>query len=169
MKTLTTLLAAAALVLLSAWPASAQRVLTTTTLSANVAASDDSINVTSSTGFTVGQLIFTDWEVMRITNLNGVAGTSTLIGVTRGVDGTAQRAHDNAERLLVTTNNTDFHNTDPDVGADCARGVGQAAISPWVNTRTGNIFMCGASGGGGTAWTVTNVLPITWNSIPTSF
>lgn len=167
--TLRTILCTAALLLAFAWPASAQRLLTTTTLNANVAAADNTITVTSTTGFTVGQLIFVDWELMRIQSMNGVAGTATIVTVTRGVDGTARRAHDNAERILVSVINTDFHNTDPDFGADCTRGSGQAAISPWVNTTTGNIFMCGASGGSGTAWTVTNVIPLTNGSIPTSF
>ena len=164
------LLCAAALVLLGAWPASAQRVLTDTTLSADVAAADDNINVTSSTGFTVGQLLFIDWEVMRITSLNGVAGTSTFISVQRGVDGTQRRAHDNTEQVLVTTNNTDFHQIDPDWAQNCQRGAGQAAIQPWVNTRTGSIWRCNppaagpATGTGGT-WNGTNVAPLTYNSV----
>jgi len=164
MKTMRILICIAAALLFYAGPAHAQRLLTTTTLSANVAATDNVISVTSSTGMVVGQLIWVDWEVLRIQSLNGVAGTSTLINVQRGVDGTGARAHDNAERILVSINNTDFHNTDPDFGADCARGVGQAAVLPWINTRTGTIFSCQV-----TTWAATNVLPITYGSIPTSF
>ena len=168
MKTMRHLITVAALVLLCAWPASAQRLLTTTTLSANVAAADTTVSVTSSTGFTVGQLLLVDWEVMRITSLNGVAGTSTLISVTRGVDGTSRRAHDNATVILVTLINTDFHNTDPDWGADCQRGVGQAAILPWPNTSTGDIFNCPTTGAAQT-WRVTNVVPRTNDSLPSAF
>ena len=169
MKTMRTILMTLGLLVLAAWPAQAQRLLTTTTLNANLAATDATMTVSSSTGFTVGQLALIDAEVVRITNLNGVAGTSTLISITRGVDGTQQRAHDNAERMIVTLQNNDFHNTDPDYGADCVRGAGQAAISPWANTRTGVIFMCGESSAGGTAWTATSTIPLTYGSIPTSF
>jgi len=55
---------------------------------------------------------------------------------------------------------------DPDYGADCTRGTGQAAVSPWPNTRTGVIWLCTA---GGTAWQATSTVPLTYNSIPTSF
>ena len=89
--TLRTILCTAAFLLACAWPAHAQRVLTTTTLSANQTAAADTMSVTSSTGFTVGQLVLVDWEVERITSLNGVAGTSTLINVQRGVDGNGRR------------------------------------------------------------------------------
>lgn len=170
MTTIRTILMTLGLLVLAAMPAHAQRVLTTTTLNANLAATDDLMTVTSTTGFTVGQLAFIDAEVVRMTELiGGAAGTATVVRITRGVDGTQARAHDNAERIIVTRDNTDFHNTDPDYGADCTRGTGQAAISPWVNTRTGVIFLCGASGGGGTAWTATHTMPMTWGSIPTSF
>ena len=167
MKTTLRIAATAALMLCMAGPAQAQRLLTTTTLSANVAVADNVIQVTSSTGFTVGQLVFVDWEVMRIDSLNGVAGTSTLINVARGRDGTARRAHDNATVVIVSLINTDFHNTDPDWGADCVRGTGQAAILPWINTTTGDISNCATSGTA--AWTITNVAPKTYGSLPSAF
>ena len=163
MTMLRTLLCTAAVVLLCAWPAQAQRNLTLTTLSANVAAADNTISVTSTTGFTVGQLLKVDWEVMRIQSLNGVAGTSTLVSVTRGVDGTARRAHDNTESVWVTVIATDFKNTDPDWGADCARGSGQAAILPWINTSTGTVWECI-----GVRWSGSNTMPLTYNSTPSS-
>lgn len=169
MKTMLRTFLCTALVLLTwAVPAHAQRLLTTTTTAAAVAQGDDTLTVASSTGFTVGQLIFIDWEVMRIQNLNGVAGTSTLINVQRGVDGTGRRGHSTSERIIVTANNTDFHNTDPSFGEACARGSGEAAILPWINVRTGNIFTCGQVGGA-TVWSTTNTLKITYDSIPTSF
>src|SRR3990167_530733 len=120
---------AAVLLLLFAWPAHAQRLLTTTTLNANLAASDTTMTVTSSTGFVVGQLVLIDWEVVRIQELiGGAAGTATLIRIGRGVDGTQQRAHDNATNILVTAQNNDFKQQDPDFSEDCTRGTGQAAI-----------------------------------------
>lgn len=157
-----------ALLVLGALPVSAQRMLTVTTLAANVAAADARIVVTSSTGFVVGQLIYVNQELMRIQSLNGVAGTSTQISVTRGVDGTGARAHDNASVLIVSLNNTDFHNVDPvDWAADCTRGVGTAAVLPWPNTATGDVWNCSAFAN--SRWTATTTRPLTYNSRPTSF
>ena len=167
MTTMRTILCAAALVLLGALPAQAQRLLTTTTITENLAATDDTMTVSSSTGFTVGQLVLIDLEVVRITSLNGTAGTSPLISIQRGVDGTNARAHDDDERLIVTLQNNDFKQQDPDWGADCTRGTGQAAVLPWVNSRTGVVWSCDRPAA--TEWTATNTMPITYNSIPTSF
>ena len=159
LTTLRTLIVAAALVLLAAWPAHAQRLLTYTTLAANVAQADDTISVTSSTGFTVGQLVLIDYEVMRIQSLNGVAGTSTLISVQRAVDGTQRRAHDNTAGILVTQINTDFKQIDPAWGADCTDGAGEAAVLPWVNSATGVKWDC--QGG---SWRGMTPMPITDDS-----
>lgn len=166
MTTLRTILCAAALLVLGAMPAYAQRVLTTTTLNANMAASDATMTVTSSTGFVVGQLVLIDYEVVRIQNLNGTAGTSTLINVQRGVDGTRAAAHDNAKAIWITAQNNDFKQVDPDWSADATRGLGQAAILPWINTRTGTIWDLNA--GTNVRWRGTNVLPITYDSLPSS-
>lgn len=160
MKTMRTILMTAALLVLWAMPAHAQRLLTNTTLNANLSATDTTMTVTSSTGFVVGQLVLIDWEIVRIQNLNGTAGTSTVISVTRGVDGTQQRAHDNATNILVTAQNNDFKQVDPDFSQDCTRGTGQAAILPWVNTSNGTIWTCTL----GNRWRGTNTLPITWDS-----
>ena len=167
MTTMRTILSVVALLVLMAVPAHAQRLLTTTTLNANLAAADDLMTVTSTTGFVVGQLVLIDAEVVRIQELlGGAAGTATVVRITRAVDGTQRRAHDNAERIIITAQNNDFKNTDPDYGADCTRGEGQAAISPWVNTRTGVVWLCPA---GQTAWQGTTTMPLTYSSIPTSF
>ena len=167
MTMLRTILCAAVLVLLSAWPAYAQRELTTTTLNANLAADDTLMTVTSSTGFTVGQLVIIDYEVVRIQELvNGAAGTATIVRIGRGVDGTRAAAHDNAKRIWISTQNNDFKQVDPDWSADCTRGTGQGSVLPWVNTRSGTIWECDALQ---TArWSATNALPITYNSISTS-
>ena len=165
MTMLRTILCAAMLVMLSAWPAYAQRELTTTTLNANLAVADDTMTVTSSTGFVVGQLVLIDYEVVRIQNLNGTAGTSTLISIQRGVDGTVARAHDNAKVIWVSTQNNDFKQVDPDWSADCTRGTGEAAVLPWPNSRTGTIWDCLPNN---SRWQGTNAAPITWDSIRTS-
>lgn len=171
MTAMRTLLCALVLFLVQAGPAYAQRELTQTTLNANLSASDAAMTVTSSTGFVVGQLALIDYEVVRITNLNGTAGTSTLIGIQRGVDGTRAAAHDTAKSIWITQQNNDFKQVDPDWSADCTRGTGQAAILPWPNTRTGVLWDCGRALSDLTAsgrWTATSPLPITYNSIPTS-
>lgn len=146
-----------------AQPLAAQTVATTTTLAANATATDTVITVTSATGFTVGDYVWADYEQMLIRAISG-----TRITVQRGVNGTAARAHDNTERVIEGPSDH-FKTNDPDFGADCARGVGQAAYSPWINVRNGYVWMCGESGGGGTAWTATVVAPLTLNSIPSSF
>ena len=168
MNTMRTILMTLGLLVLAAWPAQAQRMLTTTTLNANLAASDSLMTVTSTTGFVVGQLVLIDAEVVRITELiGGAAGTATVVRITRGVDGTQQRAHDNTERIIVTAQNNDFKQVDPDYGADCTRGEGQAAVLPWVNTRTGLAWTC--YGAAATRWQATSTLPLTYDSIPTVF
>lgn len=167
MTTIRTILCAAVLVLLSAWPVQAQRLLTTTTLDANLAATDDTMTVVSSTGFAVGRLVLIDFELVRITNLNGDAGTSTLINIQRGVDGTVARAHDNAKRIIVARDATDFKQIDPNWSEDCTRGTGEATVLPWVNSRIGLVWNCNAFGT--SRWTATTLLPVTYNSIPTSF
>lgn len=172
MTAMRTFLCALVLFLVQAGPAYAQRELTQTSLNANLAASDAAMTVTSSTGFVVGQLVLIDYEVVRITNLNGTAGTSTLIAIQRGVDGTRAAAHDTGKSIWITQQNNDFKQVDPDWSADCQRGVGQAAILPWVNSRAGVLWDCGLAAAdpsaAGLRWTATSPLPITYSSIPTS-
>lgn len=64
--------------------------LTTTTAASAILATDAVVNVTSATGFTVGNFLRVDTEMMRVTV---VPATGTLIGVIRGIDGTAVVAH----------------------------------------------------------------------------
>ena len=172
MKTLRLfLLLAAALIGLSV-PVQAQTVATTTTLAANMTATDTVATVTSASGFTVGDFLYIDAEQMRITAISG-----TAISVQRGVNGTAARAHDNAERIIEGPADH-FHTNPPDYGQDCTRGSGQAAFSPWIDVRgqPGGlgpaIWMCGGSGQNGQSglsWTATTTAPLTLGSIPTSF
>lgn len=164
MKILTYCLIAAAVVCAlligTVVPASAQSVATTTTLAANAGATDTVITVTSNTGFTAGNFVWADAEQMLIRAVSG-----TAITVQRGVNGTAARAHDNAERII--TGGSDYFKTnDPDFGADCTRGQGQAAFLPWINVRNGLIWTCAS---GQTNWSATSTQVVTFNSIPTSF
>lgn len=166
MKRITYFLIAAAL-LLGTVPATAQTIATSTTLAANATATDTTLTVTSATGYVVGAFLYIDAEQLLIRSVNG-----TAIGVQRGVNGTAARAHDNAERVLLLLTASHFNTNDPDYGADCTRGSGQAAFLPFINVRSGTIFACqtasGTTGSTG-SWSATNTSPITFNSIPTSF
>lgn len=152
------------LALLLAWAVAtvqAQTVATTTTLSANVSATATTISVTSGTGFTVNNFAWVDAEQMLIRAVSG-----TAITVSRGVNGTAARAHDNTERVITGAADY-FHTNDPDYGQDCVRGEAQAAFSPWINVRTGTVWVCNAFQN--SRWTSYSTLAITYDSIPTSF
>lgn len=140
---------------------SAQTVATTTTLAANMSATDTIATVTSATGFTVGNQMWIDFEQMSITAVSG-----TAITVRRGVNGTAARAHDNTERI-ITGVAAHFHTNDPDDGADVVRGVGQGAYSPWINVRTGVVWVPNPFQTG--RWAATSVQKIAFDSIPTTF
>lgn len=166
MKTLTRLIAAFVVAGACAYFVSAQTVATTTTLSADLTAGATQLSVTSASGFTVNNFLWVDHELMQIRAVSG-----TAITVLRGQNGTRQMAHDNAERVVTGAANH-FNAVDPNFGADCTRGSGEAGFLPWVNIRTGVIWTCGGSGQNGVsglAWAATNVQPITFNSIPTSF
>lgn len=161
MTTLRRILFTAALAVSFALPASAQTVANTTTLAAAVTATAQTMTVTSATGFTAKNYAWIDQEAVLITSVSG-----TTIGIQRGQLGTAARAHANARRIITGALNH-FQQTDPTtLNGTCARGVGEAAWLPWINARTGVISNCA---NGGTAWTQTLTVPLTLNSIPTSF
>jgi hypothetical protein len=163
MRTIRYILLAVALAL-GALPASAQTIISRTTVSAAVSATAQSIVVASATGFTVGNFAWLDMEAVQITSVSG-----TTIGIQRGQIGTAARAHASG-RAILTGNIQHFQQTDPTtLNGTCSRGVGEAAYSPWINVRTGVISLCGQSSAGGTTWTQTVTAPLTLNSIPTSF
>src|SRR5688500_999651 len=74
--------------------------LTTTTLSAAVVIDQNTIAVTSATGFVAGSLVRVDDEFMEIA-ADYVSGTS--IPVLRGREGTATKAHPTAANATVGT------------------------------------------------------------------
>ena len=147
--------------LLISLPAAAQTVATTTTLTANASATATVLTVSSNTGFTAGNSVWADQEQMLIRSTSG----TTLVTVQRGVNGTAARAHDNAERV-ITGGGDYFHTNPPDFGQDCVRGEAQAAYLPWIDVRSGFVWTCRA---GETNWSATSTAVITFNSIGTSF
>lgn len=159
MKTFRMMLIGLAVVFAFANQAAAQRIIVSTTLSANLGATDTTVSLTATTSVAAGQFAFVDRELMRVNSVDTTAGT---MNVQRGQGGTAAAAHDNTERIFITAGG-DYRTTDPDYGADCTRGVGQAAVSPWINTRNGNISNCLATG----VWNATNTQLLTYNSITT--
>ena len=142
--------------------------MTRTTLSANVSSTATALGVASATGFTVGNGIWVDFEQMEIVSITG-----TSIGVRRGQNGTRAEAHDSGDGILTgvrvggPNGGGHFNNQDPDFGEDCTRGAAQATHMPWINVRTGWLFIC--DNGPTAEWTATAKLPRTLNSEPTSF
>ena len=159
MKTLRTLLiCVVAFVLWSARPAEAQRLLDNTTLSANLTATATSVAVTSGSAAAVGEFVFVDAEVMRIT-----AVVSNTLTVQRGQAGTRAAAHDNTETVFIVAGG-DLKTFDPSYGADCTRGEGDAQVLPWINIRNANIWNCWP---GVNYWNGTNTARLTHNSVQT--
>ena len=143
-----------------ALPVQAQVTMTTTTLAANQSADATVMTVTSATGFTVGNFVWVDSEQQQITAING-----TAITVRRGQNGTAARAHDNTDRIY-TGASQHFQTQDPDYGADCTRGAGQATHMPCINVRTGNFWVCRSES---STWNGTNASTLTYDSRPAQF
>lgn len=117
--------------------------MTRTTLSANAAVTDTVIQVTSATGFTVGNGLYVDFEQMRIVAISG-----TSITVARGQNGTRAEAHDNSDGVFTGVDNGGprggghFNTQDPQFGQDCVRGQSEATHLPWINVRSGAIWTC---------------------------
>lgn len=127
----------AALLLISS-VASAQAALTQTTLAANVTTSSvNTIRVTSATGFAVGNYLFMDGELDRITSVSGVN-----IGVVRGLDGTYAYPH-NTGTIILTGPPGSFTSLPRDPEGRCV--ATQFATLPLVNVTTGSIIGCVSS------------------------
>ena len=146
--------------LLVATPAMAQTVATDTTLAANVTATATTLSLASGTSITVGNFLYIDEEQLLIRAVNDVT-----ITVQRGMNGTAARAHDNAE-VVIEGPADHFHTNPPDFGADCTRGEAQATFLPWIDVRSGLVWGCRE---GETNWSATTTQVVTFNSRPTSF
>ncbi len=158
-------LRAFALILLAAllWapPAWAQRVLNSTTTAGAVTATATTVPITSTTNIAVGASLFVDRELMQVNSV-----TTGFVTVTRGVQGTQASAHSTSEQVLIFPNNGDWKTVDPDFGADCVRGTGQAAVLPWVNVRSGIIWNCYALSATATGtWRGTVTAAIVYNSV----
>lgn len=154
---LTNILLAALLVLGISLPVAAQTA-STTTLSANLSGTAQTMVVASATGFSAGNYVYIDAEAVLIRSVSG-----TTITISRGQLGTASAAHDSGERV-ITGALTHFRNVDPDYGADCTRGSNPR---PWVNVLSARVWECSAFDN--SRWTSTSTLAITYNSIPTTY
>lgn len=112
----------------------AQTTLTSTTLSAAVTASADTIFVTSATGFDDGDLVFVDREAMVVRDVN-----STTITVTRGTNGTAARAHaSNAVVYVGAPSN--FYQDHVVPGSTCT--ATNERYLPRIVLPAGNVYQC---------------------------
>ncbi len=157
MKNLRYILLAVSLVALPAL-ASAQAIVTRTTLSNAITATQTTFAVASATDFAAGGFLWADREVMQVRSVSG-----TNITVLRGQMGTVAASHAASETIFVSTAATvsAWHaRADPDYGAACVRGVGQAGVLPWFNAATGTVWSCQT-----TTWNGTNTALITFNSI----
>ena len=142
----------------------AQSRVTNTTLSNAITATQTVFAVASATDFAAGSYLWVDREVMVVRSVS-----STTITVSRGQMGTQAAAHAASETIFVSTSLTTsaWRETDPDYGAACTPGTGQAAVAPWFNVRTGTIWKClGPTGVAGT-WNGTNTAVLTYNSVQT--
>lgn len=142
-----------------AWPAHAQLLVTNTTLSAALNATDTSFTIGSGTDVAVGSMLYVTGEVMRVVN----ADTTTIPIVRRGQMGTRAIAHANADVVFVSRAATisAWRLIDPDYDATCTRGTGDAAIQPWINVRTAVIWKCLNLRN---IWNGTSDAPITYDS-----
>lgn len=151
------LILAVILLVLPSW-AAAQALVTRTTLSNAITATQTTFAVASATDFAAGAYLWVDREVMVVRSVS-----STNITVTRGQMGTVAAAHAASETIFVSTATTvsAWHVAgDPDYGATCTRGTGQASVLPWFNAATGVVWSCQT-----TTWNGTNTALITYNSI----
>lgn len=139
-----------------------QYVIGYTTLSAAQTASATTLSLTSASARAgssfgapaAGQCAFVDHELENIVSISGTTAT-----VTRQ-PGAPPTSH--ASGAMVFTAPCDaFKQADPPYaggGVTCANQP-----TPWINVANGNIWICGFAGSG--AWSATNAMPITYNSV----
>lgn len=137
MKTLKKLFISLALFLVGAVPSFAQTSLTSTTLSAAVTSSANTIRVASASGITVSAGttatgLFIDNEYLVVTAVNG-----TTLTVSRGQSGTRANSHASGATVLAGPPRA-FYDVDPSGSCTAA----QTAYTPYINILTGNQWLC---------------------------
>lgn len=116
---------------------SAQTAMTSTTLSAAAASSDQTVTVASATGIIAADLkpntyLFIDKEAMRVKTVSG-----TLIGVERGAEGTRITDHASGARVWLGPPES-FYTGEP--AGSCTASAER--YHPRVVITTGNVFSC---------------------------
>ena len=150
-------------VLLVALPASAQTLMTRTTLAAAVTNSQTSILVSAAdASWVVGNYAFVDYEVLRITNVSG-----TLIGVARQQFGTKAVTHASGTTIMAGNGghfkNFATYQHAPPIGS-CVRA--SQTYLPLIDYTSGNVWTCSASLA---KWIGTNSAALVYDSIMSSF
>lgn len=140
-------------------PASAQTFLTSTTNSAAMNASQNTIVVASATGIAAGGALYVNYEWMSVRSVSG-----TTITVQRGVAGTVANAHGVTQTVvIVPVAAVPLVAVSTDPAGTAGMGTCTAAnhqFLPYINTSNGNIWSC-VSG----TWRGTNSAPLTYNSL----
>ena len=146
--------------------ASAQKALAQTSLSANINASQScfvvaavtgipttTANATGGTVTTIGQqsALYIDHELIYVQSVNS---TSKQVCGLRGMNGTLASAHANGTMVLAGPPGG-FYDFDP--AGYCLASTPPTIMSPpqytpWVNTRTGNQWICSSGTGGSNVW-----------------
>lgn len=116
-----------------------QTTVTSTTLSANIAANLNQFTVAAATGIvaptatTPGSVLLVDKEAMRVTGLSG-----TRVSAVRGTNGTVAVAHRSG--AVVWLGAPGVFREGPDPAGQCTRTT--LAYVPVINVSTGNTFDC---------------------------
>jgi hypothetical protein len=105
--------------------------LATTTLLANIAASDGQVQLGSTSGVLPGVRLFIDGELMTVLSL----GLGTSVNVQRGHGGTATAAHGSNQTVYIGRADQ-FYMNDP-VGVPPTPEL----VSPWINTLANRIWL----------------------------
>lgn len=136
-------------------------VLSNTTLNGALSATTTSVVLTSASASTgssegsaaVGQCLFVDRELMRITAVSG-----TTMTVTRALVGNSPHA---TAAVVYRGACARFQTNDPVPSGNLSCATQQP--SPWVNVNNGNVWWCGPDGSSN-KWYGTNAAPFAYGS-----
>jgi len=105
--------------------------LGSTTLSQPVSASDSQIQVSSTSGLTVGTHLFCEGELVAVVSLGA---DPAIVRVRRGVGGTTALDHDSSAPVWIGRGDQ-FFSRDP-VGSPPEAPL----VSPWINVVNGTVW-----------------------------
>lgn len=118
-------------------PAAAQVTLNSTTLTANINSTITSFRLVAVTNIAVGDWLFMDAEAMQV---NSIDTTALLVGVRRGIQGTAGRAH--AAGVIVWTGGATRFSLGEVAGVCTATAE---EFLPRIVLPSANVYMCSNS------------------------